>query len=78
MAEKGFAKILVTKSAESEKSWYIGTTLILKENGDFNTATGFNWYPKSICKLTQTDKHFLYYLEAPKWLLDKNNVKYEL
>ncbi len=81
-------KIQVSGTRESETS--IGALVDLKfdENGNCTSATNLIWFPKSICKESVEEYERDWYgkmitqkrwfITAPKWFLDKNNIKYAL
>ena len=87
MKNNDLVKIQVSGTRESEKS--IGALINLKfdEFGNCTSASDLFWFPKSICKeiieeyerdwygKTITSKRW--FIEAPKWFLDKNNINYE-
>jgi hypothetical protein len=80
-------KIQVSGTRESEKS--IGALINLKfdEFGNCTSASDLFWFPKSICKeIVEEYKQDWYgkiiiskrwFILAPKWFLDKNNIPYE-
>lgn len=87
MEKDNLIKIQVSGTRESEKS--IGALVDLKfdEFSNCTSASNLIWFPKSICKeiieeyerdwygKTITEKRW--FIEAPKWFLDKNNIPYE-
>lgn len=75
--------IQVSGVRESEKS--IGALVDLKfnEKGDVIAGMTLVWFPKSLCYLSEIEiKNGLhskaYFISAPKWFLEKNNIKITL
>lgn len=87
MENNNLVKIQVSGTRESEKS--IGALINLKfdEKGNCTSASNLFWFPKSICKEIieeyERDWHGKtiikkrWFIEAPKWFLDKNKITYE-
>lgn len=88
MEENNLIKIQVSGTRESEKS--IGALINLKfdEKGNNTSASDLFWFPKSICKEIveeynqdwhgKTIVSKKWFILAPKWFLDKNNIPYEI
>lgn len=80
-------KIQVSGIRESEKSIAALVDLKFNKFGDCSSAMTQVWFPKSICKFEEEEylrNHFgkeiiakKYFITAPKWFLDKNNITYE-
>ena len=87
MANNDIIKIQVSGTRESEKS--IGALINLKfdEKGNNTSASDLFWFPKSICKeiIEEYERDWYgktiiskrWFILAPKWFLDKNNIPYE-
>jgi|GEM_PF-1829018 len=72
-------RVQVSLWAESEKSYCCIVDLRFDEDGSYSGGSRTEWFPKSLCSLEKIEKKPLlpeYYLTAPKWILDKKNVKY--
>ncbi len=73
-------KVQVSYSRESEKSYGLIVDLQFNDKGRCVGGSRLEWFPKNLCELQiiEVPNHLNeYYLTAPKWLLDKNKVKYE-
>lgn len=75
-------KIQVSGTVISEKSIGALVDLLFNEKGECSSASRLVWFPKSICVLEEFDlkeNHNFksYFITAPKWFLDKNNINYE-
>jgi hypothetical protein len=80
-------KVQVSGTRESDKS--IGALVDLRYNdkGEMSSASRLVWFPKSICEEIVEEyyyNHFgkevlahRYFINAPKWFLDKNKINYE-
>lgn len=87
MINNDLIKIQVSGTRESEKS--IGALINLKfdEKGNNTSASDLFWFPKSICKeiIEEYERDWYgktiiekrWFISAPKWFLDKNNIPYE-
>lgn len=80
-------KVQVGSARESEKSYGCLVDLNFNEQGINTSASRLVWFPKSLCDYevveferdlfgkTIIDKK--YFMTAPKWFLDKNEIKYK-
>lgn len=76
------SKIQVSGTVISEKSIGALVDLLFDEKGECSSASRLIWFPKSICVLEEfapKENHNFksYFITAPKWFLDKNNIPYE-
>jgi hypothetical protein len=73
MSSSDILKVHVSKYAESENSW----KLLVDHSDDRTCFSRAVWIPKKITELEKNpDDEFHYILSAPRWLLDKNTIKY--
>jgi len=73
-------RIQVSFHAESESSYGVLVDLHFDSLGRNTSASRLEWFPKSKCTLEKVENvgwRDSYFLTAPKWLLDKKNVKYD-
>lgn len=82
-------RVQVSGIRNSEESKSIGALINLKfdDEGNCTSASDLFWFPKSICELIEEDYNRNWYgktitskrwfITAPKWFLEKNNIKYE-
>ena len=72
------ARVQVSAPRESEKSYGCLVEMYFDANGKNTGAGRLEWFPKSHCSIEKIPNEPFpeYYLTAPKWLLDKKNVKY--
>lgn len=74
MKNTDLIKVFVSLYAEAENSW----KLLVDHSDNKETFSRAVWIPKKVCVLEKDpDDHLHYILSAPKWLLDKNLIKYE-
>jgi len=72
--------IRVSYQCESDKCIAVTVDIKLDEKGYFVSGQGQEWFPKSLCKLTEippdNPKTQLpkQYLTVPVWLLEKKNL----
>jgi len=82
MENSEIKRVRVALNRESETSYGCLVDLIFDENGRYSSGSRLEWFPKKICTIeTEISKESpifnVYYLNCPKWLLDKKGVKYE-
>lgn len=65
--------VVVTLWAESDKCWNV----LVDSSPDQKSWSRGVWFPKSVCELNGDMLYNRRILSAPKWLLDKNKVKYQ-
>jgi hypothetical protein len=80
-------KVQVSGTRESEKSIGALVDIIYSEKREVSSASRLVWFPKSISTLEEQEylyDHFgkevlgrRYFITAPKWFLEKNNIKYK-
>lgn len=75
-------RIRVSGVLPSEKSIGALVNVTLNDNDDVIAANTLVWFPRSIASLEEIEKkdmalHTKYFINAPKWFLDKNNVNYK-
>lgn len=74
-------RVEVIYSREGESSFGVLVDLILNSEGKVSGGSRLEWFPKQLCELERIDfpeeerKLPEFYLTAPKWLLDKKNVR---
>lgn len=74
------ARVQVSYSRESEKSFGLLVDLTFNDKGRCVAASRLEWFAMSLCELEKVEvpnQLAEYYLTAPKWLLDNKKVKYE-
>ena len=75
---KELIRVQVASPRESEKSIGVLVHLSFDENGENTSAMDLKWFPKSLCTIEKiepvdnTKNLPTYFLNAPKWLIDKN------
>ena len=71
-------RVQVSAVRESEKSYGCLVDLVFDATGKNTSASRLEWFPKSQCSIEKiaSEPFPEYYLTAPKWILDKKNVKY--
>jgi hypothetical protein len=78
---KELIRVQVSSPRESEKSIGVLVDLIFDEKGRNISAGNLKWFPKSICSIEKIESAEgnndlpTYFLNAPKWLIDKNIKK---
>jgi hypothetical protein len=80
--------IQVSSPRHSENSIGALVNLYFDEKGNCCSANRLVWFPKSECTLHEVSyqrSYFgklidakKYFIDAPKWFLDKNNIKHEI
>jgi hypothetical protein len=81
-------KVQVSGTRESDKSIGALVDLIYNDKGEVSSSSRLVWFPKSISTLDEEEylyDHFgkevsmkRYFITAPKWFLEKNNIKYDI
>lgn len=72
-------RVQVSYSRESESSWGVLVDLVFGEDGHYKASSRLEWFSKNLCELekVEVENHVpAFFLTAPKWLLDKKNVKH--
>lgn len=75
--------VQVSGVRESLNSYGCLVDLLFDANGRNTSAARNVWFPKSLCSIQIKEPEDprvelpSYFLTAPKWLLDKNEVKYD-
>lgn len=70
-------EVQISLWAESEKAYGGLVDLIFNEQGKYTSGSRLVWFPKKICKLREEKKEgeiTSYFITAPLWLLEKNNI----
>lgn len=85
---KELIQIQVSGTLDSENSIGALVDLIFDEEQNCSSASRLVWFPKSISTLEEVDYKRNYYgkcilakryfITAPKWFLDKNNINYKI
>lgn len=80
-------RVQVSGTRDSDKSIGALVDIIYSEKGEVSSASRLVWFPKSISILEEEEywyDHFgkqvlgkRYFITAPKWFLEKNNIKYK-
>lgn len=80
-------KVQVTSARESENSYSCLVDLIFDDRGINTSASRLVWFPKSLCayEVLEYERDWFgkiiidkkYFITAPKWFLDKNEIKYD-
>lgn len=75
-------RVQVSGVRESESAYSALVDLILNDKGECTSAMRQVWFLKSVCTLEveepKSDHNFKsYYINAPKWYLEKNNIKWQ-
>lgn len=74
-------EVQVSGPVFTENSIGVLVDLHFSPEGICTSASRLEWFPKKLCILRKIDNDKqlpAYFLKAPKWLLDKRNVKYTL
>lgn len=74
--------IQVSGVVYSEKSIGALVDLRFDERGECMAASRLVWFPKSLCDIeemppVENGKFKRYFISAPMWLIEKNNIKIE-
>jgi len=74
-------RVQVSSPRESENSIGVLVNLFFDENGKHVSSSDLQWFPKSLCSIEKIEPQDRtknlpsYFLNAPKWLIDKKIKK---